>query len=55
MDESGLVLDDGSDYIRSWIGKHYSEVPGNCKLLVGADPLMMLGRRLGETDGREEP
>src|SRR5436305_11454551 len=29
VEEEGRILDDGSDPIRPWIGKHYSDVPGN--------------------------
>lgn len=55
VNEAGLVLDDGSEQIRPWSGKHYSEVPGPPKVLVGVDPLEVLGRRLAKSDGREQP
>jgi hypothetical protein len=46
VDEQGRILDDGSDQIRPWIGKHYSTVPGTPQVIVGVDPLMVLGRRV---------
>jgi hypothetical protein len=45
VDEEGRVLDDGSDKLRAWIGKHYSHVPGASKVIVGVDPLVVLGLR----------
>src|SRR6266542_2237814 len=33
VNEAGLVLDDDSDQIRPWVGKHYGEVPGTPKIL----------------------
>ena len=53
VNEAGLVLDDGSDPIRPWIGRHYSAVPDNCKVIVGVDPLVMLGRRPAGAESRE--
>jgi hypothetical protein len=56
VDEEGIVLDDGSGEIRPGIGKHHSAVPGNPKVIVGVDPLEVLGPRVraGDDDaGRE--
>jgi hypothetical protein len=46
VDEEGRILDDGSDTRRPWIGRHYSDVPGAPKVIVGVDPLEVLGRRV---------
>jgi hypothetical protein len=48
VDEQGLVLDDGSAAIRPFVGKHYSAVPGNPKLVVVIDPMVVLwGQKMG--------
>lgn len=41
--EKGLILDDSSDQIRLWVGRHSSAVPGIPKILVGVDLLKVLG------------
>ena len=51
VDEEGRVLDDGSVAVRRWIVQHYSAVPGIAQLLIGIDPLHVLGRRPAEPDG----
>jgi hypothetical protein len=53
VDEAGRILDDGSEQIRPWIGKHYSTAPGKRKVIVGVDPLEVLGRRSAVVDARE--
>jgi hypothetical protein len=50
-DEEGRVLDDGSVAVRRWIVQHYSAVPSIAQLLLGIDPLQVLGRRPAEPDG----
>ena len=45
VDEEGIVLDDGSVGVRPWIGKHYSAIPRIGKLIIGVDPLVVLGRK----------
>jgi hypothetical protein len=44
VDEQGLILDGGSDQMHPWIGHHNSDVPGAPKVIVGVDPLVVLGR-----------
>jgi hypothetical protein len=51
VDEEGRVLDDGSVAVRPWIGQHYSAVPNIAQLLIGIDPLQVMGRRPAEPDG----
>ena len=45
VDEQGIVLDDSSAEIQPWVGRHYGAVPGTPKVIVGVDPLEVLGRR----------
>ena len=50
VDNEGIVLDDdGSAGVRPWIGKHYSAIPRIGKLIIGIDPLVVLGRKPGIT------
>jgi hypothetical protein len=49
VDEEGTVLDDGTDGVRPWIGEHYSAIPRIGKLIIGIDPLVVLGRKPGIT------
>lgn len=51
VDEEGRVLDDGSDGVKPWIGQHYSGVPSIGQLIIGIDPLQVLGRRPSEPEG----
>ena len=45
IDDDGRILDDGSQETLPWIGMHYDDVPGGvAKLIVGIDPLAVLGR-----------
>jgi hypothetical protein len=44
VDEQGRVLDDGSEAVRSGVGRHYSELPGPVSILAGVDPLLGLGQ-----------
>ena len=50
VDNEGIVLDDdGSAGVRPWIGKHYSAIPRIGQLIIGIDPLVVLGRKPGLT------
>jgi hypothetical protein len=49
VDNEGIVLDDGTAGVRPWIGKHYSAIPRIGKLIIGIDPLVVLGRKPGIT------
>ena len=44
VDEAGNILDDGSAAVRPWVGRHCSAVPSIGKIIVGVDPLQVLGR-----------
>jgi hypothetical protein len=44
VDEAGCVLDDGSDAARPWVGRHSTELAGPVQVVVGIDPLRILGR-----------
>jgi hypothetical protein len=48
VDGAGQVLDDGSEAVRPWVGRHYAELPGPVRVIVGVDPLRILGRATGE-------
>jgi hypothetical protein len=48
VDTEGRVLDDGSAGVRPWIGKHYSAIPRIGRIVMGIDPLVVLGRRSAE-------
>lgn len=39
----GIILDDGALETQVYVGKHYTELPTPCKLLVGVDPVAALG------------
>jgi hypothetical protein len=43
VDAEGRVLDDRSEAIRPWIGRHFSELPQPVKIVWGVDPLVVLG------------
>jgi hypothetical protein len=45
VDNEGIVLDDGTAGVRPWIGKHYSAIPRIGKLIIGIDPLVVVGRK----------
>jgi hypothetical protein len=46
VDHTGRILDDGSPDTRPWVGLHYADVPGGvAKVIMGIDPLVVLGRR----------
>lgn len=51
VDEEGRVLDDGSVGVRPWIGRHYGAIPRIGQLIVGIDPLQVLGHRPAEPNG----
>ena len=41
--EQGVILDDRSEGVRPWVGRHYSELPRNVKVIIGVDPLEIFG------------
>jgi len=43
VDEDGLVVDDGGEAVRPWIGRHYSELPQPVSVAAGIDPRLVLG------------
>jgi hypothetical protein len=43
VDDEGKVLDNGSEQVRPWIGRHYSELPGPISVVRGIDPMAVLG------------
>ena len=43
LDEQGVVLDDRSEAVRPWVGRHGSELPRNVKVVIGVDPLEIFG------------
>lgn len=54
VDDEGRVLDDGTAAVRPWIGKPLSAVPSIGKLIVGIDPLVVVGQR-SEPSGLRSP
>ena len=42
-DNDELVLDDGTEACRPWVGRHYSELPAPVKIIGGIDPRLVLG------------
>jgi hypothetical protein len=50
-DTAGIVLDDGSEATRPYVGRHVREVPGEPKVVVGVDPIKVLGRNLHHRAG----
>src|SRR5262249_30595832 len=47
VDGEGRILDDGSEVIRPWIGRHHRELPDPVTVIGGVDPLVVLGRKPG--------
>jgi hypothetical protein len=43
VDAAGRVLDDGSEAVRPWVGRHHSELPNPVIVVGGIDPLRVLG------------
>ena len=43
VDEEGRVLDDGTAEMRPWIRKHQDDWPFPVAVIVGVDPLVVLG------------
>lgn len=43
VDAEGRVVDDRSQAIRPWVGRHCSELPRPVKIVGGVDPLVVLG------------
>ena len=59
LDEQGVVLDDRSEAVRPWVGRHGSELPRNVKVIIGVDPLVVFGYKEPDdecaTDGGNAP
>jgi hypothetical protein len=48
VDEEGCILDDGTAEIQPWVGMHQDDLPFAVQVIVGVDPLVVLG--LAEED-----
>ena len=58
VDLQGLILDDRSEAVRPWVGRHYSELPDPVSIVMGVDPLVVLGlgyKALGDAPGTGVP
>ena len=53
IDDRGHVLDEGSAATLSWVGQHYSAVPGSHTIVGGVDPLAALGRTMAGGPGEQ--
>jgi hypothetical protein len=45
VDEHGLILDGRSEAVRPWVGRRRRELPGAVSVVVGVDPLVVLGHK----------
>ena len=43
VDAEGRVLEQDSEALRPWVGRHHSELPHPVTVLGGVDPLRVLG------------
>jgi hypothetical protein len=43
VDERGSILDDRSEAVRPWVGRHYRELPQPVSVIGRVDPLVVLG------------
>jgi hypothetical protein len=58
VDEQGVILDDRSEAVRPWVGRHCGELPRWVQVVVGVDPLVVLGYKGLDDDsvaGGREP
>jgi hypothetical protein len=56
VDHDGRILDDGSQETLPWIGMHHRDVPGGVsKVIIGVDPLEVLGVEPAATSGKIRP
>ena len=43
VDEAGCILDDGTAEMRPWVGMRQDDLPFAVQVIVGVDPLVVLG------------
>jgi len=49
VDENGLVIDDGGEAVRPWIGRHVTELPSSVTVVSGIDPRLVLGLDIADS------
>ena len=56
VSHDGIVLDHGSEVLRPWVGRHFTEVPHPiAQLIVGVDPLVVTGEKPYEPAAQTGP